>query len=65
MTKIYSKAARVFVWLGETARDSDTAMERICIAVEDESANSLNDKAIQQAIFSAAWAAVVSAHLVK
>jgi hypothetical protein len=58
MAKIYSKAARVLVWLGETARDSDTApssntaLETIRIASEDETTNSLNDKAIQQAILA-------------
>lgn len=54
MAKIYSKAARVLVWLGETTRapDSDTALETIRIAAEDESTNSLNDKVIQQAILA-------------
>ena len=34
MAKIYSKVARVLVWLGETADNSDTALERIRIAAE-------------------------------
>jgi hypothetical protein len=51
MAKIYSKASRVLVWLGETADNSDIALEGIRIAAESESANSLNDKNTQQAIF--------------
>ncbi|OCL03806.1 HET-domain-containing protein, partial [Glonium stellatum] len=52
MAEIYSKAIRVLVWLGETADNSDTAMERIRIAAENESTDSLNNKIIQQAIFA-------------
>jgi hypothetical protein len=52
MAKIYSKAARVLVWLGETEDNSDIALERIRIAAENESPDSLNDKTIQQAILA-------------
>jgi Heterokaryon incompatibility protein (HET) len=52
MAKIYSKATRVLVWLGETADNSDTALERIRIAAENGSPDSLNDKTIQQAILA-------------
>ena len=52
MAKIYSKAARVLVWLGETAGDSDTALEGIRIAAENESTSSLDGKTIKQAIFA-------------
>ena len=37
MAKIYSKAARVLVWLGETAHSSDAALEYICLAANEES----------------------------
>jgi hypothetical protein len=50
MAKIYSQATRVLVWLGETADDSDKALEGICVAAEKESTDSLNDKTVQQAI---------------
>ena len=52
MAKIYSKATRVLVWLGETADNSDIALERIRFAAENESSDSLNDKTIQQAILA-------------
>jgi hypothetical protein len=52
MAKIYSKATCVLVWLGETADNSDTALERIRIAAENGSLDSLNDKTIQQAILA-------------
>ena len=51
MAKIYSKAARVLVWLGETADDSDGALEGIRDTAAKESMNSL-DKTIQQAILA-------------
>jgi hypothetical protein len=52
MAKIYSKATRVLVWLGETADNSDIALKRIHIAAENESPDSLSDKIIQQAILA-------------
>jgi hypothetical protein len=52
MAKIYSKAARILVWLGETADNSNTALERIRIAAENESLDSLNDTTIQQSILA-------------
>ena len=51
MAKIYSKATRVLVWLGETADDSDGALEGIRDIAAKESMNSL-DKTIQQAILA-------------
>ena len=51
MARIYSQAARVLVWLGETADDSDNALDRILIAAENGS-SSLNDEAIQQPILA-------------
>ena len=50
MVKIYSRATRVLVWLGEREDDSDTALERIRIAAENESMNFLDNKTIQQAV---------------
>ena len=44
MAKIYSKAARVLVWLGETADDSDLALEYIRKAAESKSLDDKNRK---------------------
>ncbi|PQE14256.1 hypothetical protein CJF31_00006829 [Rutstroemia sp. NJR-2017a BVV2] len=52
MSKIYSKAARVLIWLGETAHESDKALETIRIIAEDNSTNSLKDTATQQAVLA-------------
>jgi hypothetical protein len=52
MAKIYSKATYVLVWFRETADNSNTALERIHIAAENESLDSLNDTTIQQAILA-------------
>jgi Heterokaryon incompatibility protein (HET) len=52
MANIYSRAARVLVWLGETAGASDIALEAIRVAAEDESTNSLNNEVIQHAILA-------------
>jgi hypothetical protein len=52
MAKIYSKANRVIVWLGEMADNSDNALEGIRVAAQQESTNSLNDKTLQQAILA-------------
>jgi hypothetical protein len=48
MAKIYGKASRVIVWLGERADDSDVALEAIRAA--DKPTNTLNKEIIQQAI---------------
>ncbi|RFU25922.1 hypothetical protein B7463_g10416, partial [Scytalidium lignicola] len=48
MAKIYSKATRVLVWLGETADNSDVALERISIAAENESPDSFHSETAQQ-----------------
>jgi hypothetical protein len=52
MAQIYSKAARVLVWLGETAPYCDIALETIRIAAEDKMTAYSNDKEIQPAIFA-------------
>ena len=49
MAKIYSKAHRVIVWLGEAADDSDEALRAICAATTKQSMNSSNE-GIQHAI---------------
>jgi hypothetical protein len=50
MPKIYSKAHRIIVWLGEAADNSDEALEAIRIAAGKQSTNSSNDETIQQSI---------------
>ena len=52
MAKIYSKATRVLVWLGETADNSDTALEKIHFAAENDSLDSLINKPIRKAILA-------------
>jgi hypothetical protein len=52
MAKIYRTANCVIIWLGETAKDSDRALEEIRVAAGEESTNSLNSKASQQAILA-------------
>ncbi|KAK0716794.1 heterokaryon incompatibility protein-domain-containing protein, partial [Lasiosphaeria miniovina] len=44
MAKIYSKASRVIVWLGEEADGSDQALEDIRAAADEEPANSPADE---------------------
>jgi hypothetical protein len=48
MAKIYGKASRVIVWLGESADNSDVALEAIRAA--GKPTNNSNKKMIQQAI---------------
>ena len=52
MAKIYSKAARVLVWLGETANNSEIALERLRIAGENGFPDTFNDKTIWQAMLA-------------
>ena len=52
MAKIYGKANRVLVWLGEAANDSDRALEEIRVAADDESTNSLENEIIQEAFLA-------------
>jgi hypothetical protein len=52
MAKIYSKASCVLVWLGQTADDSDIALEGIRVAAEKVSTDSLRNETIQQAILA-------------
>jgi hypothetical protein len=52
MAKIYSKASRVIAWLGETADDSDRALEAIRVAAEKQSVSASSNETnqtIQQA----------------
>jgi hypothetical protein len=51
MSKIYSQANRVIIWLGEAADDSDLAVEEIRVAGSKKSMNSSNEK-IQRAILA-------------
>ena len=46
MAKIYAKASRVIVWLGEAAAGSDQALEEICIVAELHTKRSVNEAAI-------------------
>ena len=46
MAKIYGQANRVIIWLGETADNSDRALEEIRVAPGMKSTNSLNGDAI-------------------
>jgi len=50
MAKIYAQANRVIVWLGETADNSDQALQEIRNAGGKEIKNSLEDETIQQAV---------------
>lgn len=50
MAKIYSKANRVIVWLGETADDSDRAVEEIRLAAGKQSTYFPTYEFFQQAI---------------
>ena len=53
MAKIYSQANRVVVWLGETADNSEQALEEIHnLAGGKVSTNSLNKETIQEAILA-------------
>ncbi|KAF4624545.1 hypothetical protein G7Y89_g13625 [Cudoniella acicularis] len=50
MAKIYSQANRVIVYLGETADDSDQALEDIRVVAEDESTTSSSSGESQERI---------------
>ncbi len=52
MAEIFSKANRVIVWLGESADNSDQALEEICVAAEKQSTNSANRERRLQAILA-------------
>lgn len=52
MAKIYAKASRVIVWLGEAAGDSDQVLEAIRKAAEEQNTNSAIDKTNQQSILT-------------
>lgn len=53
MAKVYSKATRVVVWLGEAILDSDQALEQIRAAAEEQSTESETSKtAPSQAILT-------------
>jgi hypothetical protein len=44
MTKIYSQANCVIIWLGEAVDNSNQALEDIRVTVEGEFTNLLNNK---------------------
>jgi len=48
MAKIFAKASRVIVWLGEAADDSDQALVDIRMAAEEQHTNSAIDETHQQ-----------------
>jgi hypothetical protein len=50
MAKVYSKASRVVVWLGQAAKGSDHALEQILNAADDESPKPSNNETNQQPI---------------
>ena len=52
MAKIYAKAIRVIVWLGEVAADSDQALKEILNAANQQHTNSTIDETNQQAILA-------------
>lgn len=52
MAKIYAKASRVIVWLGEAAGDSDQALRIIRKAAEEHHTNPAIDETNQQAILN-------------
>jgi len=52
MAKIYSKASRVIVWLGEAADGSKQALETIRAAADEQTANPLVDKINWEAILT-------------
>jgi hypothetical protein len=52
MAKIYCKANRVIVWLGEAVADSDQALKEIRVAADEESIRSSHNEGKQQAILA-------------
>jgi len=52
MAKIYAKASRVIVWLGEAADCSDQALEVLRAAAEEQHANTPPDEANRQAVLA-------------
>lgn len=52
MAKIYAKASRVIVWLGEAADNSDEALEAIRRVAEEQHTNSAMYKTNQEAVLA-------------
>jgi hypothetical protein len=52
MARIYSKASRVIVWLGEMELDSDQALEDICFAANKDFTERSRGEINQQAIIN-------------
>jgi len=52
MAKIYAKASRVIVWLGEAADNSDQALEAIRVAADEQRTIPSIDETNQQAILT-------------
>jgi hypothetical protein len=55
MAKIYAKASRVIVWLGEAADNSDQALEEIRMAAEEQHTNPAIYKTNQQVTFGRSY----------
>jgi hypothetical protein len=55
MAKIYSKATRVIVWLGEAADNSDQALEGIRVAAEESTNLSSNSLKAVLALLHRSW----------
>ena len=52
MAKMYSRASRVIVWLGETADDSDRAVEEIRVVAGRQSTYSPTQEMLPKAIIA-------------
>jgi hypothetical protein len=52
MSKVYGQAARVIVWLGEAATDSDQALDTIRIAGSETSYRSPDNETIKKPILA-------------
>ncbi len=52
MAKIYAKASRVIVWLGDEVDDSDNAIETVRVAAEEQPTYPPMDEKAQQAILA-------------
>ena len=66
MAKIYSKASRVIVWLGDAAKNGDLALEAIRAVAEEQSKNHSMDESIVSLLerdwFRRIWASDTTDH---
>jgi len=60
MTKIYSQASRVLVWLGEAADDSDVAIEHMLSTSSDHEHLTAMQRLIARPWFSRIWVSILS-----